>query len=127
MKRKRFPQDFLFECDFNKINLSEYAFNGDLYWIQNYKKPVNLFDFSQHEALRSVSVSELNRKIKSEKDWKMFIESLQPFAGIIFIRERISNQNPVIRQFEENQTKAFVAQTLPKLKNVYWAYPDDTQ
>ena len=125
MKRKRFPQDFLFECDFNRINLEEYAFKENLYWIQSYKKPLNLFDFTQYETIRSVSVSELNRKIKTEQDWKIFIDSIRIFTGIIFIREKISNQNPVIKRFEENQIKAYIAQTLPEHKKVYWANHDD--
>lgn len=120
MKRRRFPQDFLFECNYKDMDLSLCSYKGDMKWIQNYKEPVSLLDYLNRIPTRYATVSDLNKIIKTETDWGCFLESIHRFSRIIFIRESLNTTNPIILQFEENQIKAYLTMARDNDKEVYW-------
>lgn len=120
MKRKRFPQDFLFECNYKDLDLSMYLFHGDMRWIQNYKEPINLLDYLNKIPTRYVPVTDLNKKIKTKTDWEQFLETIHQFRQIIFIRESLTTTNPIVNQFEENQIKAYITMAKDYEKDVFW-------
>ena len=89
---RQFHQEFLLNCDYQTIRLDNY-----------FMEPTDIRD----HALK-LSISELDRKIGTEKDWLQFVEQLPDDKTIVIINDRPQCHNPIYKEFNDNTQKAYL-------------------
>ena len=95
---KPFHQEFLLDCDYQKIQLEDYS--------------VQFIDLD--EQTFEIPISELDLKISSEANWNEFIVQIPRNMLVVIINDRPHSDNPIYKEFSDNTQKAY----LYRLRNV---------
>lgn len=106
--KKYIYQKFLFQCDYEEINLNNIPnYGGDLNYINLYGVQYNLFDYYR-KIYRKIELSSLEDMIDTENDWKLFVSNLKEVDVLIILDENKKLQNPIITQYKNTMLKAII-------------------
>lgn len=101
-------QKFLLDCDFEEVSLPDTS-NLQEEFIQDFTKPVNLFDIEK-EITRKVHFSYLLKEIDTKEDMQDFNNKTNFADNLIIENDMKESENPIIAEFQDSCLKAFYKQ-----------------
>ena len=100
-------QEFLLDCPYRDIQIEKYrhADSGEL--IQ-FGTEYNLMDYSNGVVRRGITLSQLDRIIDTEEDFRCFVMDHQWIEELVMINNRPRFKNPILDSYSMNTIKAYL-------------------
>lgn len=100
-------QQFLLHCPYTNVVLDKVKWKKTEL-PQQCGVEYNLFDLSDKRFDRSIFVSQIDRYVDSEEDFRLFIATLSGVTAIVIINDRPFSPNHYIQAYSEATMKALV-------------------
>ena len=103
-------QKFLLNCDYEKLNLSDYSIRlkpEKLDSIKEWDVQYNIFDCDVPYE-RKLNLSYLDEHIDTEEDWQNFLIKAKELDKLYIIDDRPSVESQILQDYQEATKKAYI-------------------
>ncbi|SFA88432.1 hypothetical protein SAMN05216249_10498 [Acetitomaculum ruminis DSM 5522] len=101
-------QKFLLNCEYEKINLSDYPITTkNLMEVPNFGEDYCIFDIGK-EIVRKISLSTMDETIDTEDDWNNFEKKLENIDLLIITGISKKYNNPIVQAYRVATVKAYL-------------------